>query len=86
MACSGCVTSAETVLITQQSTEEFKKALAPGQDYKVVVTVSPQSTLSIGHRYRLALQTEYTSLEIYNIKRSRLIKFIDIQRQLDNRF
>ncbi|XP_017366413.1 cytosolic iron-sulfur assembly component 3 [Cebus imitator] len=59
LACSGCVTSAETVLITQQSHEELKKVLdanraaAPGQQRLVVVSVSPQSRASLAAQFQL---------------------------------
>uniref|UniRef100_A0A8C0Q595 Cytosolic iron-sulfur assembly component 3 n=2 Tax=Canis lupus familiaris TaxID=9615 RepID=A0A8C0Q595_CANLF len=60
LACSGCVTSAETVLITQQSHEELRKVLdanktaAPGQQRLVVVSVSPQSRASLAARFQLS--------------------------------
>jgi iron only hydrogenase large subunit-like protein len=47
LACSGCVTSAETVLITQQSNEAFNRALASGAHGFIVVTMSPQSLASL---------------------------------------
>ncbi|XP_006146422.1 cytosolic iron-sulfur assembly component 3 [Tupaia chinensis] len=59
LACSGCVTSAETVLIAQQSHEELRKVLraneaaAPGQQKLVVVSVSPQSRASLAARFQL---------------------------------
>ncbi|XP_029805774.1 cytosolic iron-sulfur assembly component 3 isoform X2 [Suricata suricatta] len=59
LACSGCVTSAETVLITQQSHEELRKVLdankmaAPGQQRLVVVSVSPQSRASLAAHFEL---------------------------------
>ncbi|XP_048188420.1 cytosolic iron-sulfur assembly component 3 isoform X2 [Perognathus longimembris pacificus] len=59
LACSGCVTSAETVLITQQSHEELWKVLdanktaAPSQQQLVVVSISPQSTASLAVRFQL---------------------------------
>ncbi|EGW04386.1 cytosolic iron-sulfur assembly component 3 [Cricetulus griseus] len=59
LACSGCVTSAETVLITQQSHEELKRVLdankvaAPSQQRLVVVSVSPQSRASLAARFQL---------------------------------
>ncbi|XP_010949161.1 cytosolic iron-sulfur assembly component 3 isoform X3 [Camelus dromedarius] len=59
LACSGCVTSAETVLITQQSHEELQKVLganeiaAPGQQRLVVISVSPQSRASLAARFQL---------------------------------
>ncbi|XP_065780026.1 cytosolic iron-sulfur assembly component 3 isoform X2 [Muntiacus reevesi] len=59
LACSGCVTSAETVLITQQSHEELRKVLganktaAPDQQKLVVISVSPQSRASLAVRFQL---------------------------------
>ncbi|XP_058426430.1 cytosolic iron-sulfur assembly component 3 isoform X3 [Diceros bicornis minor] len=59
LACSGCVTSAETVLITQQSHEELRKVLdankmaVPGQQRLVVISVSPQSRASLAARFQL---------------------------------
>lgn len=40
LACSGCVTSAETVLIQKHSTEEFLK-LFRSHENMVVVAISP---------------------------------------------
>ncbi|XP_048350432.1 cytosolic iron-sulfur assembly component 3 isoform X1 [Sphaerodactylus townsendi] len=60
LACSGCITSAESVLITQQSHEELNKVLnanksssSAGQKL-VVVSVSPQSRASLAARYKLS--------------------------------
>ncbi|XP_036680470.1 cytosolic iron-sulfur assembly component 3 isoform X2 [Balaenoptera musculus] len=59
LACSGCVTLAETVLITQQSHEELRKVLgankmaAPDQQRLVVISVSPQSRASLAVRFQL---------------------------------
>ena len=47
LACSGCVTSAETVLITQQSNETFNKALESGTHNFIVLTMSTQSLASL---------------------------------------
>ncbi len=47
LACSGCVTSAETVLLEHQSVDELVAKLGdPG--VTVVVSVSPQSRASLG--------------------------------------
>lgn len=56
LACSGCVTSAETVLITQQSTSEFLAHLTPEAkiNTKVVVSVSPQSRAALAHQFNLS--------------------------------
>ncbi|XP_038066334.1 cytosolic Fe-S cluster assembly factor narfl-like [Patiria miniata] len=64
LACSGCITSAESVLITQQSQEELLRVLEAnnklpeGHEEKklVVVSVSPQSRASLAARYHLSIQ------------------------------
>ncbi|GCB65986.1 hypothetical protein scyTo_0010034 [Scyliorhinus torazame] len=59
LACSGCITSAESVLITQQSHKELYKVLnqnkvsASENQKLVVVSVSPQSRASLAARYQL---------------------------------
>ncbi|XP_072336980.1 cytosolic Fe-S cluster assembly factor narfl isoform X2 [Scyliorhinus torazame] len=59
LACSGCITSAESVLITQQSHKELYKVLnqnkvSGSENQKlVVVSVSPQSRASLAARYQL---------------------------------
>jgi iron only hydrogenase large subunit-like protein len=54
LACSGCVTSAETILITQQSTAEMRKALADRSKYTLrVASVSPQALASLAVHYGL---------------------------------
>ncbi|XP_055332708.1 cytosolic Fe-S cluster assembly factor narfl-like [Paramacrobiotus metropolitanus] len=62
LACSGCVTSAETVLIQQQSTDELirildQNAQVPVQEKKfIVLSVSDQSLASIATRYGLSMR------------------------------
>lgn len=61
LACSGCITSAEGVLITQQSQEEVMRVLTENNANKmagndalintVVFTVSQQSILSLAYKY-----------------------------------
>jgi iron only hydrogenase large subunit-like protein len=46
LACSGCVTSAETVLLEQQSIDQFQQMLADPEK-QVVVTISNQSLASL---------------------------------------
>ncbi|KAF5292594.1 hypothetical protein FQA39_LY13927 [Lamprigera yunnana] len=63
LACSGCITSAESVLVTQQSQEELlrifdenKKLRLEGRDADaklIVVSVSIQPVLSLAVRYNL---------------------------------
>ena len=61
LACSGCVTSAETVLIEQQSSEQIYKVLAqkktdPSGHHFVVFSLGLQPLLSLSLKYGLAVQ------------------------------
>ncbi|CAF4843795.1 unnamed protein product [Pieris macdunnoughi] len=66
LACSGCITSAESVLVTKQSQEELLRVLSERKytDSKgatmdvslVVVSISPQPLLSLALRYKLTAQ------------------------------
>eukprot|EP00347_Sterkiella_histriomuscorum_P000664 403374972 len=68
LACSGCVTSAETVLIQKHSTEQFLKLF--DQQNFVIVAISPQSLGSLSLFYQQnsevvtfkKLQTVFTKL------------------------
>jgi len=63
LACSGCITSAESVLITQQSQDElyrifkenklFIEAGKMEQQRMVVISVSPQARASLAAKYQL---------------------------------
>ncbi|KAH3823588.1 hypothetical protein DPMN_125396 [Dreissena polymorpha] len=63
LACSGCITSAESVLITQQSQDELYRVLqenmahiANNESFKlVVVSVSPQALASLAAKYSLSM-------------------------------
>ena len=50
LACSGCVTSAETVLMEQQSVEEFTRVIEKREKI-VMVTISPQSCASVAVKF-----------------------------------
>ncbi|XP_037957929.1 probable cytosolic Fe-S cluster assembly factor GJ13047 [Teleopsis dalmanni] len=75
LACSGCITSAEGVLITQQSQEELLKILKENQVLKsqgllekvrtVVFTISQQPILSIAQRYELPVEEAAKRLSGY---------------------
>ncbi|KAK9889808.1 hypothetical protein WA026_007180 [Henosepilachna vigintioctopunctata] len=63
LACSGCITSAESVLITQQSQEELIKVFETNNKMKIenidgtkciVVSISIQAVLSLAIRYELS--------------------------------
>ncbi|EGG16931.1 nuclear prelamin A recognition factor-like protein [Cavenderia fasciculata] len=55
LACSGCITSAESVLISAQSTVEFSNVLKSIAESKpdsiVVVSISPQSRASLANHF-----------------------------------
>lgn len=57
LACSGCVTSAETVLIEQQSTGEFLSSLKDSSKYDhFVVTISTQTLASLASHFQCSMQ------------------------------
>ena len=84
LACSGCVTSAETVLITQQSHKEMCRVLeeslsAPEESSKrrfAVVSLSPQSRVSLAARYGLTLKETEGKL-------TTLLKQLGVQKVYD---
>ncbi|CAL4105050.1 unnamed protein product [Meganyctiphanes norvegica] len=59
LACSGCITSAEVVLVSQQSHDELFRVLSensarpPGEKLTVVVSLSPQAIISIATKFSL---------------------------------
>ncbi|KRX17937.1 Cytosolic Fe-S cluster assembly factor NARFL [Trichinella nelsoni] len=72
LACSGCITSAETVLIEQQGPKEFLKMIEEfSNDNKVifkelkslfVVSISPQSRASLAASYNLTIEVTQRKL------------------------
>lgn len=60
LACSGCVTSAETVLIEQQSSDSLMKALKEHPGYTRIVSISSQTIAS------LAVNWDMSFLEAYH--------------------
>ncbi|GAA5871773.1 hypothetical protein JCM16303_000860 [Sporobolomyces ruberrimus] len=55
LACSGCITSAESVLVTMQSHEEVYRVLAEQPELTPIVSISPQSIASLAALYDLSL-------------------------------
>ncbi|NWU39941.1 NARFL factor, partial [Hylia prasina] len=100
LACSGCITSAESVLISQQSHGELCKVLAlnkaaAAQEQKlVVVSVSPQSRASLAARCKLGLletaQKLTTFLKsvhyVFDTTFSRNFSLLESQREFLRRF
>ncbi|XP_038215886.1 probable cytosolic Fe-S cluster assembly factor GL21135 [Zerene cesonia] len=75
LACSGCITSAESVLVTKQSQEELLRVLSERRytDSRgntrdvslIVVSISPQPTLSLAARYKLSPEEATSKLAGY---------------------
>ncbi|XP_060946645.1 cytosolic Fe-S cluster assembly factor narfl [Limanda limanda] len=100
LACSGCITSAESVLIAQQSHEELLKVLqnnkADVTDQKVVVvSVSPQSRASLAAHYNLSsseagarLTSFFKSIGVHHVfdtSFSRTFSLLESQREFVER-
>ncbi|XP_017277336.1 cytosolic Fe-S cluster assembly factor narfl [Kryptolebias marmoratus] len=101
LACSGCITSAESVLITQQSHEELLKVLRNNKVNErekkvVVVSVSPQSRASLAARYNLSsseagrrLTAFFRGLGVHHVFDtgfSRTFSLLENQREFVERF
>ncbi|GAA5936381.1 hypothetical protein JCM1841_002923 [Sporobolomyces salmonicolor] len=55
LACSGCITSAESVLVSLQSHEEVYRVLAEQPHLTPIVSISPQSVASLAALHDLSL-------------------------------
>ncbi|XP_060642526.2 cytosolic iron-sulfur assembly component 3 [Anolis sagrei] len=102
LACSGCVTSAESVLVAQQSHEELlrvldaNKTLDPASRKLVVVSVSPQSRASLAARFQLTPLDTAKKLTaffkrlgvdfVFDTTFSRNFSLIESQREFVQRF
>ncbi|XP_063270651.1 cytosolic iron-sulfur assembly component 3 isoform X2 [Prinia subflava] len=102
LACSGCITSAESVLVSQQSHGELckvlalNKAAAAHEQKVVVVSVSPQSRASLAARCKLGLletaqklTTFLRSLGVHHVfdtTFSRNFSLLESQREFVSRF
>ncbi|CAG11445.1 unnamed protein product [Tetraodon nigroviridis] len=101
LACSGCITSAESVLITQQSHEELFRVLQHNKASEtekkvVVVSVSPQSRASIAARYGLSsteagrrLTSFFKGLGVHHVfdtTFTRTFSLLESQREFVERF
>ncbi|TDH02887.1 hypothetical protein EPR50_G00157080 [Perca flavescens] len=101
LACSGCVTSAESVLITQQSHEELLKVLRNNKENAteqkvVVVSVSPQSRASLAAYFDLSssetgrrLTSFFKCLGVHHVFEtsfSRTFSLLESQREFVERF
>ncbi|CAO1618402.1 unnamed protein product [Parajaminaea phylloscopi] len=81
LACSGCVTSAESVLIGMQSLDEVRKIVAenraePASPRTMVASIAPQCLASLSARHSLS-SSSTSSLEETFIPLDALLKRID---------
>lgn len=65
LACSGCVTSAETVLLEQQSAEELRRLLRDPAVPGVVVLLAPQALAALAARAGLPPADAYARLAAF---------------------
>eukprot|EP01107_Rhizomastix_libera_P007558 TRINITY_DN2254_c0_g1_i4.p2 TRINITY_DN2254_c0_g1~~TRINITY_DN2254_c0_g1_i4.p2 ORF type:complete len:154 (+),score=42.44 TRINITY_DN2254_c0_g1_i4:35-496(+) len=61
LACSGCITSAESVLIAAQSADEFFKRIKEDQSF-TVISISNQAIASIATRFNVNMGSTYKKL------------------------
>ncbi|XP_056144730.1 cytosolic Fe-S cluster assembly factor narfl [Lampris incognitus] len=102
LACSGCITSAESVLITQQSHDELfrvlhnNKQVSTTEQKVVVVSLSPQSRASLAARFGLSsseagrrLTSFFKGLGVHHVFDtgfSRTFSLLESQREFIERF
>nr|GEY77452.1 protein NAR1 [Tanacetum cinerariifolium] len=94
LACSGCITSAETVMLEKQSLDEFLANINNGKT--VIVSLSPQSRASIAVHYGLSpiqvfrkLTTLFKSLgvkAVYDTSCSRDLSLIESCNEFISRY
>jgi len=65
LACSGCVTSAETVLVTSHSLEKLKAVLSQQQSKTLVLSISPHARASLARHFNLDLTATHKRLDAY---------------------
>ncbi|KAF8409702.1 hypothetical protein HHK36_005781 [Tetracentron sinense] len=63
LACSGCITSAETIMLEKQSLDEFLSNIKSGK--AVIVSISPQSRASFAAHYGLSPSQVFRKLTTF---------------------
>lgn len=76
LACSGCVTSAETMLIQEQSFEKLIDVLKRQDQFTIVVMISPNSRCSVADYFQLPAMETF-------LKISSVLKSVGVQWVLD---
>jgi len=97
LACSGCITSAESILIEQQSSVELRKIFLSkianeGQIKKIVVSLQIQPIISLAQKFNLSVESTVLKLVkyfknlgadfVYDLKLAEDMALIEHQREL----
>ncbi|KAK4055016.1 Cytosolic Fe-S cluster assembly factor nar1 [Microbotryomycetes sp. JL221] len=65
LACSGCITSAESVLVQMQSHEEVYRVLREHPDLTPILSIAPQSVASLATLHNLSLDDTMRGLRLF---------------------
>ncbi|SDA03034.1 BZ3500_MvSof-1268-A1-R1_Chr11-1g03270 [Microbotryum saponariae] len=65
LACSGCITSAESVLVQMQSHQEVERTIKERPDLTPIMSISPQSIASLAALHDLSLEDTIKGLRLY---------------------
>ncbi|KAH7661557.1 Fe-only hydrogenase protein [Dioscorea alata] len=94
LACSGCITSAETVMLERQSLDEFLSQL--NSDKTVIVSLSPQSRASLASHFDLSPAQVFGKLTamfksigvkaVYDTSCSRDLSLIEVCNEFISRY
>lgn len=96
LACSGCITSAESVLITQQSTDELMKVLNNPEGKIVICSIAPQARASFAAKYHLSYKSAGLKLrsflrqlgaqEVYDTSFARNFALLETRKEFMRRY
>jgi iron only hydrogenase large subunit-like protein len=97
LACSGCITSAETVLIAMQHEQELLSILKERNGKVIVVSVSSQSRASLGAKWGMTKQEVWNALcfyfksvlgvdDVFDIDFARDLSLMSTAKEFLNRF
>ncbi|KAM0791780.1 hypothetical protein ACM66B_004043 [Microbotryomycetes sp. NB124-2] len=65
LACSGCITSAESVLVQMQSHEEVYRVLSEQPELTPILSIAPQSVASLATLHNLSLDDTMRGLRLF---------------------
>lgn len=97
LACSGCITSAETVLIAMQHEQELLSVLKERKGRIIVVSISSQSRASLGAKWGMNKQQIWNALcfyfkqvllmdDVFDVDFARDLSLLSTAKEFLNRF